>query len=63
MTKHTLNMFEGQMEKMQELHPRLGAAFVIRRLIDAHIAAAESGAAEHIPAPEAPAAVSIEELL
>lgn len=52
LTKHTLNLFEGQAEKLQTLHPRLGAAHVIRVLIDKHIAEAERLAAQAVPAPE-----------
>ena len=51
LTKHTLNLFEGQVEKLQQLHPRLGSAHVIRLLIDKHIERAEAAAAEAIPAP------------
>lgn len=53
LSKHTLNLFEGQAEKLQELHPRLGAAYVIRKLIDKHIADAEAMAAAAVPAPAA----------
>lgn len=52
LSKHTLNLFEGQAEKLQELHPRLGAAYVIRKLIDKHIAEAEKLAAEAVPEPQ-----------
>lgn len=54
LTKHTLNLYEGQAEKLQELHPRLGAAFVIRKLIDRHIAEAETLAAQAVPEPAVP---------
>ncbi len=60
LTKHTLNLYEGQVEKLQTLHPRLGSAAVIRLLIDKHITLAEAAAAEAVPVPEAN--VSIEEL-
>lgn len=54
LTKHTLNLYEGQVEKLQSLHPRLGSAHVIRVLIDKHIAEAEKLAAQAIPEPAAP---------
>jgi hypothetical protein len=52
-SKHTLNLFVGQLDKLQELHPRLGAAKVIRTLIEDHIRRNEEGAAQHFePIPE-----------
>lgn len=61
LTKHTLNLYEGQTEKLQTLHPRLGAAYVIRKLIDQHIERAEVEAAKAVPAPP-PIDFVIEEL-
>lgn len=61
LSKHTLNLYEGQAEKLQTLHPRLGAAYVIRKLIDKHIDEAEKMAAEAVPAPP-PTDMSIEEI-
>lgn len=52
LTKHTLNLFEGQVETLQRLHPRLGSAAVIRILIDNHIETTEAAAASAVPAPE-----------
>lgn len=46
LTKHTLNLYEGQLDKLQELHPRLGAAKVIRTLIDDHLRNVAEGAAQ-----------------
>lgn len=61
-SKHTLNLFEGQLEKLQELHPRLGGARVIRTLIDDHIRGVEQGAAQNFePIPETN--VTLEEIL
>jgi hypothetical protein len=60
LTKHTLNLYEGQAEKLQTLHPRLGAAYVIRKLIDKHIGDAEAQAALAVPVPKME--VNIEEL-
>ena len=62
LTKHTINLYVGQLDKLQELHSRLGAAKVIRTLVDNHIAEAEVGAADSIPNPPAPS-VPITELL
>lgn len=62
LSKHTLNLFEGQTEKLQELHPRLGAAYVIRKLIDKHIAEAEALAAAAIPAPTPTTEFSVEDI-
>lgn len=62
MTKHTLNLYEGQMERLQELHPRLGAAKVIRTLVDDHIRAADerfAQGAHPVPTPT----VKLEEIL
>lgn len=61
-TKHTLNLYAGQMDKLQTLHPRLGAAKVIRTLIDDHIRTAEEGAAQ-IAQPIPEVTISLEELL
>jgi len=61
-SKHTLNLYTGQLDKLQELHPRLGAAKVIRELVDAHIRSVAEGhnqVAEPIPVPN----VNIEEIL
>lgn len=61
-SKHTLNLFEGQLDKLQELHPRLGAAKVIRTLIDDHIRAVAEGVAQRMPViPETTA--KLEEIL
>lgn len=51
-TKHTLNLFEGQVEKLQALYPRMGAAFAIRRIIDKHLEEVEAKAAEAVPEPK-----------
>lgn len=42
-SKHTLNLYTGQLDKLQELHPRLGAAKVIRTLVDDHIRSVDEG--------------------
>ena len=52
-SKHTLNLYAGQLDKLQELHPRLGAAKVIRTLVDDHIRSVAEGAAQKFdPIPE-----------
>lgn len=61
-SKHTLNLYSGQLDKLQELHPRLGAAKVIRTLVDDHIRSVNEGAAQRFePIPEA--TVEIEDIL
>lgn len=61
-TKHTLNLYKDQVEKLQELHPRLGAAAVIRVLVDDHIRGVAENTARHFePVPETQ--VKLEELL
>jgi hypothetical protein len=52
MTKHTLNLFAGHFERLQTLYPRVGAAFVIRRLVEQHLADKEQIAEATVPAPE-----------
>lgn len=37
MQKHTLNLYEGQYERLQKLFPEVGAAAVIRRLIKRYL--------------------------
>lgn len=35
--KHSLNLRAGDMDKLQDMHPRLGAGRVIRELVIAHV--------------------------
>lgn len=35
--KHTLNLFEGDFERLQNHYPDVGASFIIRRLVRAHV--------------------------
>lgn len=35
--KHSLNLRDGDWERLQEMHPRLGAGRVIRELVIAHV--------------------------
>ncbi len=37
--KHTLNLFEGDYEKLRELYPDIGAGAVIRRIVRRYIEA------------------------
>ena len=60
-TKHTLNLFEGQVERLQAMYPRMGAAWAIRRIIDKHVTDIEAQAATAVPEP-APSNVTVEEL-
>lgn len=61
-SKHTLNLYEGQLDKLQELHPRLGAAKVIRTLVDDHIRSVAEGL-NQIADPIPPSNIHIEEIL
>ena len=62
LSKHTLNLFEGQMEWLQDNHGRLGAAAVIRELIAIHIRQVQEGVAQRAePIPETK--VQIEEIM
>lgn len=62
LTKHTMMLYEGQIDTLQEFHPRLGAAKVIRTLIDDHIRSVKEGVARKIDPPE-PTKLKIEEIL
>jgi hypothetical protein len=62
LSKHTLNLFAGQVDKLQELFPRLGAAKVIRTLVDDYLRShAERTARQLDPIPESQ--VPLEEIL
>lgn len=41
--KHTLNLFEGDYEKIQSYYPDTGAATIIRRLVRRFIQQVEAG--------------------
>ena len=60
-TKHTLNLYAGQVETLQSFYPRVGAAYIIRRLIDKHIEELKDKAEIAIPEPTLTA--TVEELL
>jgi hypothetical protein len=36
-TKHSLNLRDGDWGRLQEMHPRLGAGRVIREMVIAHV--------------------------
>lgn len=36
-TKHTLNLYEGDFERLRELHPEVGASLVIRKIVRKYI--------------------------
>ena len=40
--KHTLNLFAGDYEILQDLHPETGAGAVVRQLIRGHISRIEA---------------------
>lgn len=61
LTKHTLNLFEGQYERLQSFYPRVGAAYVIRALIDKHVDELKEKAAQAVP--EQAVSVTIEDLI
>lgn len=42
--KHTLHFFEGDIAKLQELHPNLSVANVVRNLVRQHILNMEKAA-------------------
>jgi hypothetical protein len=49
-SKHTLNLFAGDYERLQSLYgTRIGAAKIIRDLVRAHIKRVESNAAQKMP--------------
>lgn len=48
LTKHLVNLFQGDFDRLQDLHPRLGAGKVIRMLVRAHIKRAEEHAAQKV---------------
>jgi hypothetical protein len=37
LTKHTFHLYDGDVKKLQDLHPEVGAAVIIRKLVRAHI--------------------------
>lgn len=61
LTKHTIKLYSGQLDKLQELHPRLGASKVIRTLIDDHIRSVEEGVAKSMEPPKSD--IKLEEIL
>lgn len=46
LTKHTLNLFKGDYEKLAELYPDVGAAPVIRRIIRKYLESLETAKPE-----------------
>jgi hypothetical protein len=48
-TKHTLNLYAGDYEKLQDLYSaRVGAAKIVRDLVRAHIRMIEENAAQRV---------------
>lgn len=50
--KHTLNLFEGDYDKIASLYPDVGAAVVIRKIIRDFINRVEKAAEGHAPSVE-----------
>lgn len=49
-SKHTLNLYAGDYDKLMGLYPpRIGAAKIIRDLVHAHIRKIEEDAAQRLP--------------
>lgn len=46
--KHTLNLFEGDMEKLQELYPEVGGGIIVRKLVRAHLRKVQAVAEERL---------------
>lgn len=61
--KHTLNLFEGDYERMQVLYPRLGAGRAIREIIRAHIRQIEEATAQSRPRPRKVDLAELEKLV
>ena len=50
MTKHTMNLYAGDFNKLQDLYSaRVGAGKIIRDIIHAHIRKIEEDAAQKVP--------------
>lgn len=47
--KHTLNLYEGDFDKLTSFYPKVGAAVIIRNLVRAHIMKVETNAAQNLP--------------
>jgi len=39
--KHTVNLYEGDFQRLQDLYPDLGAGIVVRKLVRKHIKSVE----------------------
>lgn len=50
LTKHTLNLFNGDYEKLQELYPDVGASPVIRRIVRKYLESIENKPNEEVRA-------------
>lgn len=48
LTKHTLNLFEGDFAKLGELYPALGAGVVVRQLVRNYLVGVEAKSAAEI---------------
>lgn len=43
LTKHTLNLYEGDYEELRTLYPDVGAGAVIRRIVRAYLSQVKAG--------------------
>lgn len=50
LTKHTLNLFEGDYDKLRELYPDVGAGAIIRRVVRKFIEQVEATDASSLDA-------------
>lgn len=41
--KHTLNLFSGDFQRLQDAYPEIGAGAIIRRLVRAHLKELDKG--------------------
>lgn len=48
LSKHTLNLYPGDYEKLRELFPDVGAAAIIRRIVRRHIEHVEATGSKSI---------------
>lgn len=46
LARHSIKLFSGDFETLQDLHPRLGAGKVVRELVRSHILKAKEAVAQ-----------------
>jgi len=52
LTKHTLNLYEGDYERVQDLYPDIGAAVIIRKVLRRFIEGIEAQATSAAEIPD-----------